>query len=72
MEVIEKRKQINHYLDKNYFIKERRFYKKSDEEVIFGHEIANELPTIFSFETDFCLYILTKWAYRNYLDKKEV
>lgn len=71
MEIFEKENQIIQYLDKKYVIKENFFITKYDNEHHWGYEIADDLPRIFSFDSEFCKTVLTQWAYDNDLDKKD-
>lgn len=71
METFEKEKQISQYLDKKYVIKENCFITKYGDEHHWGYEIAEELPKIFSFDSEFCKTVLTQWAYDNDLNKKD-
>lgn len=71
METFEKENQIIQYLDKKYVIKEKLFITKYDNEHHWGYEIADDLPRIFSFDSEFCKTVLTQWAYDNDLDKKD-
>ena len=71
METFEKENQIIQYLDKKYVIKEKLFITKYGDEHHWGHEIADDLPNIFSFDSEFCKTVLTQWAYDNDLDKRD-
>ena len=71
METIEKEKQIIQYLDKKYVIKEKLFITKYGDEHHWGFEIADDLPKIFSFDSEFCKKVLTQWAVDNDLDRND-
>lgn len=71
METFEKENQIIQYLDKKYVIKEKLFITKYDNEHHWGCEIADDLPRIFSFDSEFCKTVLTQWAYDNDFDKRD-
>ena len=69
MEFSSKINQINWYLDKNYYVKDNKFFTKHDNQHEWGFSIADSLPNIFSFDKQFCIEALTKWAYENDLDE---
>lgn len=58
-------KDIKKYLDKNYYIKEKRFFNVVGDEHEWGFEIAELLSVIFSYDIVDCREELTKWAYEN-------
>jgi hypothetical protein len=69
MEIYNKINQINWYLSKNYYVKDDRFFTKQDHQHEWGFSIADSLHSIFSFDKQFCIEALTKWAYENDLDE---
>jgi hypothetical protein len=70
MEISNKINQINWYLSKNYYVKDNRFFTKHDHQHEWGFSIADSLPSIFSFDKQFCTEALTKWAYENNLNNE--
>jgi hypothetical protein len=72
METFEKENQIIRYLDKKYFIREKLFLTKYGNEHHWGFEIADDLPKIFSFDSEFCKNVLTQWAYNNDLNRDDL
>lgn len=70
MEFSDKISQINWYLDKNYYVKEKKFFTRHNDQHEWGFSIADTLPSIFSFDKEFCIEVLTKWAYDHDLDKQ--
>lgn len=70
MEFSNETNQIEWYLNKNYYVKEHKFFTKLDNQHVWGFAIAEELPTILSINGDVCVKVFTKWAYDNDLDEK--
>lgn len=66
----EKEKQLKKYLDRNYIIKEKKFFTVSEDVHEWGSSIVGSLSTIFSFEYEFCENIFRHWAYARKMSKK--
>jgi hypothetical protein len=62
-------KEIKWYLDKNYYVKERKFFNVLDGSHEWGFQIADLLSSIFSYSLEDSRLELTKWAYENDLDE---
>jgi hypothetical protein len=58
-------KEIFWFLNKNYYIKEQRFFNKSDNNHEWGNEIANLVSNVFSYSLEKSKELLSKWAYEN-------
>jgi hypothetical protein len=63
-------KEIFWFLNKNYYIKEQRFFNKFDNNHEWGYEIANLLSNIFSYGLEKSKELLSKWAYENDMPDK--
>lgn len=62
MEFNEKQEQILSFLDKNYLIKENRFFRIDDNIHEWGRVIAFALSRIFSHDEEFCHMQLKYWS----------
>lgn len=58
-------KQLLDYLQKNYIVKQYKYYSTHEDIHIWGYKIASSLPIIFSLEYEFCLPIFKLWANAN-------
>lgn len=72
MEFNEKAEQILKYLDKNYYIKDKKFFEKYNDEHEWGYTILELITTIFSFEREFCDNILKNWIYAKDISEEEL
>ena len=63
-----KEKQIFDYLDKNYYIKEYKFFTRYGEIHEWGTNIVDSISIIFNFDKCFCLSKFNTWAYENGLN----
>lgn len=71
MDFNEKQEQLLKYLDKNYIIKDDRFFTKYDDVHEWGAQISYGLSKIFSHDQDFCVMQLKYWSERNGLHEDE-
>lgn len=71
MEFNEKANEILQYLDKNYYIKDKRFFTRYLDIQEWGYEINQSLPTIFSYDKEFCDNILKNWIYSKEFSDEE-
>ena len=65
MEFNEKAKQILKYLDKNYYIKDKRFFEIYNDSHEWGYDILKSIIIIFAFDDVFCDNIFRNWIYAN-------
>lgn len=61
----QKEEQIRKYLDKNYQVKDWRFFYKILGINEWGGYIVNSLVNIFSFDKETCRVAFKSWAYTN-------
>lgn len=62
--------QIERFLNKNYYIKEHRFFNRVGDIHEWGHEIAELISGVFSYTLEDSKTELTEWAYQNDLTDK--
>ena len=55
--------QLLKYLDKNYFVKEDKFFTIHDDVHEWGRRITDSLATIFSIDLEHCENVFKHWAY---------
>ena len=72
MEFNEKANQILQYLDKNYYIKDKRFFTRYDGIHEWGYSILESLVLIFAFDNDFCENIFKNWIYAKEFSDEEL
>lgn len=57
--------EIEDYLNKNYIISEKRFFKKNDNKHEWGCDIMKSLPIIFGYEDEICRQFFEAWGLKN-------
>jgi len=72
MEFNEKANEILEYLDRNYYIKEKKFFLKYFNTQEWGYEINQSLPCIFSYDKVFCENIFKNWIYAKEFSDEEL
>lgn len=70
--MVNREKQIYDYLDKNYHIKEDKFFTKHDNIHEWGTNIVDSISIIFNFDERFCLARFNAWAYENGLNLEQL
>jgi hypothetical protein len=60
------------YLNKNYYLKDSKFFNKFGDTHEWGYDIIKDVVNIFSYEEEICKLCLTEWAYLNDLDEDEL
>lgn len=58
-------KEIFWFLNKNYYIKEQKFFDKRNNSHEWGFDISNLVSNVFSYSLEKSQEVLTKWAYQN-------
>jgi hypothetical protein len=71
VEFNEKQEQLLKFLDKNYLIKDDRFFTKYDDVHEWGAQISYGLSKIFSHDQEFCVMQLKYWSELNGLEEEE-
>lgn len=71
MEFNEKQERLLKYLDKNYLVKDDRFFTKYDDVHEWGTHISYGLSKIFSHDQEFCVMQLKYWSELNGLSEVE-
>lgn len=56
---------VKNYLDKNYYVKEYRFFNRFGDIHEWGFEIAKLISGVFSYTLEDSKTELTKWAYEH-------
>ena len=72
MEFNDKAIRILQYLDKNYYIKDKKFFTRYDDIHEWGYSILDSLPPIFGFELDICENIFKNWIYTKEFSAEEL
>lgn len=67
----EQQEQLIKYLDKNYEVKENRFFRRYDNYQEWGCSITNSLVGILSFEHEFCVMNLKFWSENHGLQDRD-
>jgi hypothetical protein len=57
--------EINFYLNKNYSIIDKKYFKKNDNLHEWGWDILKTLPIIFGYEIDKCKEVFESWSLNN-------
>lgn len=60
------------YLDKNYIVKDSRFFTRYGETHEWGVKIVEGLSVIFNFDEEFCELVFRLWAFRLGLTNDEI
>lgn len=71
MDFAEKQELLLKFLNKNYVIKEAKFFRTYDDVHEWGNSISNALSKIFSFDEEYCVMQLKYWSEINGLDESD-
>ena len=63
--------QLLKYLDKNYLVKEGKFFTTHDDVHEWGRRITDSLETIFSIDLEHCENVFKHWAYGQGMSSRE-
>ena len=63
------KKELFWYFDKNYYVKDSKFFNKFGDAHEWGYGILKDVVKIFSYEEEICKLYLTQWAFLNDLDE---
>lgn len=66
------RKELFWYLNKNYYLKDSKFFNKFDDRHEWGYDIVKDVVKIFSYQEETCKLYLTEWAFLNDLNEDDL
>jgi hypothetical protein len=72
MEFNDNAEQLLKYLDKSYYIREKKFFRYYDDIQEWGYEINTSLSTIFGFDNEFCENIFKNWIYAKEFTEEDL
>ena len=55
------------YLNKRYYIKEKLFFEKNSDELVWGESIIAHTTKVFSYDSVFCIKLLKEWIKKHNL-----